>query len=68
MYYSAMCPRCTHTISVETRSFEIAYPLDYESRIKKVFSDKCRKCGETINLKPMKVRSRRPEAELFERY
>jgi hypothetical protein len=68
VYYSIMCPSCLHTITIETRSFEIAYPLDYENRIKKFFSDNCRKCGETIDIKPMKVRSRNHEAELFKRY
>jgi len=67
MYYSVMCPSCRHTISIETRSFEIAYPLDYENRIKKFFPDNCRKCGGTIDIKPMNARSRNPEAGLFER-
>jgi hypothetical protein len=65
--YSVKCPSCMHTISIETRSFEIAYPLDYENRIKKFLSDNCRKCGETIDIKRMAVSSRNPEAELFER-
>jgi hypothetical protein len=56
-----------HTISIETRSFVIAYPLDYENRIKKFLSDNCRKCGETIDMKRMAVRPRNPEAILFER-
>ena len=67
MYYSVMCPSCSHTITIETRSFEIAYPLDYENRIKKFFSDNCRKCGEAIDIKPMKVSPRNPEAGSFER-
>jgi hypothetical protein len=67
MYYSVMCPSCSHTITIETRSFEIAYPLDYENRIKKFFSDNCRKCGEPIDIKPIKVRPRNPEAGSFER-
>jgi hypothetical protein len=62
-----MCPSCMHTISIETRSFEIAYPLDYENRIKKFLSNNCRKCGETIDKKSMNVRSRNHEAELLER-
>jgi hypothetical protein len=61
-----MCPSCLHTITIETRSFEIAYPLDYENRIKKFFSDNCRKCGEVVNIKRMAVRSRTSEAERFE--
>jgi hypothetical protein len=65
MDYSVICPSCLHTISIDTRSFEIAYPLDYENRIKKFLSDNCRKCGETININRMAVRSRNPEAELF---
>ena len=67
MYYSVMCPSCSHTITIETRSFEIAYPLDYENHIKKFFSDTCRKCGEAIDIKPIKVRPRNPEAGSFER-
>jgi len=62
--YSVMCPNCMHTISIDTLSFEIAYPLDYENRIKKFFSDNCRKCGETIDIKRMAGRSRIPEAAL----
>ena len=67
MYYSVICPSCKHTITIETRSFQIAYPLDYENRIKKSFSDNCRKCGETTSMKPMNVRPRTPEAELLKR-
>lgn len=67
MDYSAKCPNCMHTNSMETRSFEIAYPLDYENRIKKFLSDNCRKCEETINIKRLAVRSRNPEVEQFER-
>ena len=67
MDYSVICPSCMYTVSFETRGFEIAYPLDYENRIKKFISDSCRKCGETIDIKPMPVRSRNPEAGLFER-
>jgi len=66
--YSVTCPSCMHTITIETRSFEIAYPLDFENRIKKFFFDNCRKCGETIDRKPVKVRARNPEAELLKRY
>lgn len=61
---SVICPRCMHTISIETRSFEIAYPLDYESRIRKLFPDNCRKCGETIELKSMRSRARFHGAEI----
>lgn len=67
MYYSVRCPSCTHTISIETRSFEIAYPLDFENRIRIYFSENCRKCGENIDIKPMRVRSRNLEVELFKR-
>jgi len=56
-----------HTITIETRCFRIAYPLDYEDRIKKLFSDNCRKCGEAINMKPMNVRPANFGAELLER-
>jgi hypothetical protein len=56
-----MCPSCMYTISTEIRSFEIAYPLDYENRIKKFLSDNCRKCGETIDIKRTAVRSRNSE-------
>jgi hypothetical protein len=56
-----------HTITIETRSFEIAYPLDYENRIKKFLSNNCRKCGEMIVIKATKVRLRNPETGLFER-
>jgi hypothetical protein len=56
-----------HTITIETRSFEIAYPFDFENRIKKYFSDNCRKCGETIDITPVKMRSRNPDAELLKR-
>ena len=62
-----MCPSCMHTITIETRSFEIAYPLDYENRIKKLIPDNCRKCGETIDTKSKNVRSRNLEADLFKR-
>jgi len=65
--YSVMCPSCMHSIAIETRSFEIAYPLDYENRIKKFLSDNCRNCGGTINRKRMAVSSRNPEAEYFKR-
>ena len=64
MDYSVICPSCMHTFSIETRSFEIAYPLDYENRIKKFLSNKCRKCGEMIVIKRTKVRSSNPEAGL----
>lgn len=67
MDYSVICPSCLHTTSINTRSFEIAYPLDYENRIKKFIPDSCRKCGETINIKRMAVRSRNPEADLVKR-
>jgi hypothetical protein len=67
MDYSVICPSCTYTIPIETRSFEIAYPLDYECRIKKFFSGTCRKCGEMIVIKRTKVWSSNPEAGLFER-
>jgi hypothetical protein len=67
MYYSVICTNCTHTITIETRNFEIAYPLDYENRIKKFFSDNCRKCGEAIYMEPLNLRSRNPEKELFKR-
>ena len=65
MYFSVICPSCAHTTSIETRTFEIAYPLDYENRIKKFFSVNCRKCGGSIDIKPMKTRSRNLEAELY---
>jgi len=65
--YSVMCPSCMHTISIESRFFEIAYPLDYENRIKIFLSNNCRKCGEKIDIKRTKARPRNPEAELFER-
>lgn len=67
MYYSVICTSCAHTISIETRSFELAYPLDYENRIKKFFSDNCRKCGETTHMEPMNVRARKIEEEVFKR-
>jgi len=67
MDYSVICPKCMHTISIETRSFEIAYPLDYESRIRNFFPNNCRKCGETIEIRPMMARSGSHEAGLFGR-
>jgi YgiT-type zinc finger domain-containing protein len=65
--YSVMCPSCSHTISIETRSFEIAYPLDYENRIKNFISDSCRKCGETNTIRRTASRSRSHEGNLYER-
>jgi hypothetical protein len=56
-----------HTISIETRSFEIAYPMDYESRIRNFFPNTCRKCGETTEIHPMKARPRDHEAEMYGR-
>jgi hypothetical protein len=63
MDYAVKCPSCMHTISIETRKFEIAYPFDYENRIKIFLSDNCKKCGESIDIKRMAVRSRNPGAE-----
>ena len=67
MDYSVMCPSCMHTVSIETRKFEIAYPLDYENRIKIFLSDNCKKCGKKIDLKRVHSRSRNSETELFMR-
>jgi hypothetical protein len=51
MEYSVICPSCIDAITIESRNFEIAYPLDYENRIRKFLSNNCRKCREEINMK-----------------
>jgi predicted Zn-ribbon and HTH transcriptional regulator len=65
--YWIMCPSCMEANLLETRSFEIVHRVGYENCIKIFLPDKCRKCGKTIDIKRMEVRSRNPKAVLFER-
>lgn len=62
MYYPVVCQKCGNTVPIETRGFKIAYPLDYENRIRKYFSDHCTKCGGMIDIGPMNG-SRRHEKD-----
>jgi hypothetical protein len=63
MEYSVICPSCIDAISIESRNFEIAYPLDYENRIRKFLSNNCRKCREGINSKRVAANPRNPAVE-----
>lgn len=55
MEYRVMCPSCMDGILFETRIIEIVHPIGHENCSKMFPSDKCRKCGKTINTKRMEV-------------